>query len=79
MDDMTSHVLRRDGEIDKGRPRDSFEQRRPERYQKAYESTTYESKSEDTMISLTTTLLVVALLCVLVPHVAAFGAGDIPE
>jgi len=31
------------------------------------------------MISLTTALLVVALLCVLVPHVAAFGAGDIPD
>ncbi|KAG9105406.1 hypothetical protein FRC07_009308, partial [Ceratobasidium sp. 392] len=31
------------------------------------------------MISLTTTLLVVVLLCVLVPHVAAFGAGDIPD
>ncbi|KAG8709800.1 hypothetical protein FRC08_018045 [Ceratobasidium sp. 394] len=31
------------------------------------------------MISFTTTLLVVALLCVLVPHVAAFGAGDIPD
>jgi len=31
------------------------------------------------MISLTTALLVVALLCVIVPHVAAFGAGDIPD
>ncbi|KAG8716996.1 hypothetical protein FRC09_014920 [Ceratobasidium sp. 395] len=31
------------------------------------------------MISFTTTLLVVALLCMLVPHVAAFGAGDIPD
>ncbi|KAF8667700.1 Het-C protein [Rhizoctonia solani] len=31
------------------------------------------------MYSFTTTLLVVALLCVLVPNVAAFGAGDIPD
>ncbi|CUA69646.1 hypothetical protein RSOLAG22IIIB_04023 [Rhizoctonia solani] len=31
------------------------------------------------MYSFTTTLLVVTLLCVLVPNVAAFGAGDIPD
>ncbi|CAE6412941.1 unnamed protein product [Rhizoctonia solani] len=31
------------------------------------------------MYSFTTTFLVVALLCALVPNVAAFGAGDIPD
>ncbi|QRW12015.1 heterokaryon incompatibility protein Het-C protein [Ceratobasidium sp. AG-Ba] len=31
------------------------------------------------MSFLVTTLLVTVLLCVLVPHVAAFGAGDIPD
>lgn len=31
------------------------------------------------MISFTTILLVVALLCVVAPHVVAFGAGDIPD
>ncbi|KAH7334385.1 heterokaryon incompatibility protein Het-C-domain-containing protein [Rhizoctonia solani] len=31
------------------------------------------------MYSLTTTLLVVVVLCALIPNVAAFGAGDIPD
>ncbi|QRV83280.1 heterokaryon incompatibility protein Het-C protein [Ceratobasidium sp. AG-Ba] len=31
------------------------------------------------MISFTATLLIVALLCLLTPQVAAFGAGDIPD
>ncbi|KAB5588066.1 hypothetical protein CTheo_8493 [Ceratobasidium theobromae] len=31
------------------------------------------------MFSFATTLFVIALLCVLVPHAAAFGAGDIPD
>ena len=36
-------------------------------------------KKLSNMYSFTTTLLVVVLLCALVPNVAAFGAGDIPE
>ncbi|ELU39862.1 heterokaryon incompatibility protein HET-C [Rhizoctonia solani AG-1 IA] len=48
-------------------------------YSRKYFRADFIQERPSIMYSFTTTLLVVALLCVLVPNVAAFGAGDIPD